>query len=497
MGAVKQLLKDTAIYGLSSIIGRFLNWLLVALYTRILLETSDYGIVNYLYSWTALLLVILTFGMETGFFRFAKDETDHGKVYSTSLISVSAVAFLFLVVTIMFSNDIANSLGALGHNDYIVMLALILFFDSISSIPFARLRYQNRPMKFAFLKLLSVGVNIILNLFFLLVLPWASTTFPNISFIDVIYDENFLVGYILLSNVISSAIIFLFLTNEIFTLKAAFNWPLFKTMFNYSWPILVIGVAGIFNQYGSQILFPVLITDPIEAGRQLGVYGANYKIAVIMVMFVQAFRFAYEPFIFRSSKNSDARAVYAHVMKVFVIVGMFIFLGVTLFIDVVKYFIGSNYHSGVNVVPIVLIGNLFFGVYFNLSVWYKLNDKTYIGSWLAIMGSFITLLVVVLFLPSYGYIAAAWANVICFGIMMIVSYLLERKYFAIPYDTTRISIYFASGILLYFSSFLASDSSLMVKFVFHSFIILIFLVLVVYFEKVNYQQILNLIKWKK
>jgi O-antigen/teichoic acid export membrane protein len=268
-------------------------------------------------------------------------------------------------------------------------------------------------------------------------------------------------------------------------------------MFNYSWPILLVGVTGIFNQYGSQILFPLLIDDPVEAGRQLGVYGANYKIAVIMVMFVQAFRFAYEPFIFRSSKNSDARLVYAHVMKVFVIVGMFIFLSVTLFIDVVKYFIGSNYHAGVNVVPIVLMGNLFFGIYFNLSVWYKLNDKTYIGSLLAIMGSIITIVVVVLFLPIYGFIAAAWANLICFGIMMIVSYLLERKYFSIPYDTKRIGIYFSSGIILFLCSFFVSNSYLMLKYTLHGFIVLVFLGLVLHFEKISLQQIKNVFTWRR
>lgn len=453
--------KDTVIYGGTTILTRMLNWLLVPLYTYMLKEQGEYGIVINLYAWTALLLVILTYGMETGFFRFAGEKSKIDNVYSTTLSAIGITSVLFLVLVFFFSEQVGVFLQYENHTTLIKVLGIILAFDAFTSIPFALLRYTNRPIRFAYIKIISVAVNIGFNLFFLILCPILIK--GNLSFlISWFYNPAYGVGYIFISNLFSSGIVFLLLLPEILQARFNIDKVMLKKLLSFSWPLLIVGIAGIINQSGDKILYTFLITDPVEALKQLGIYGANYKIAVIMVMFTQGFRYAFEPFIFRHNRESDSRKEYADVLKYFTIFGMVIFLGVMFYIDVVKYFISPSYHSGLKVVPIVLIANLFYGIFFNLSVWYKLTDKTIYGAILAVTGSVITIGINLIFVPQYGYIASAWANLVCFTAMVVLSYVLSQKYFPIPYETFKILFYIAVGLLFYIVDyqFLQSGSTI-------------------------------------
>lgn len=452
MAQIKQLAKDTVIYGGTTILTRILNWLLVPLYTHQLTSQADYGIVVNLYAWTALLLVILTYGMETGYFRFTnKKELDSEKVYSTSIFSLGATSIIFVGFVFLFGKDFANFLRYSDYINLVKMLGVIVAIDAFVSIPFARLRFKNRPLRFAFLKSVLVGVNVFFNIFFFVICPWLIKNGYE-GLIESIYNPSYGVGYVFVSNVFSSVAVFILLLPEILKTKIQFDFSILKEMLIYSLPLLVVGIAGIINQAGDKILYPYLIEGEQVARTQLGIYGANYKIAVIMVMFIQGFRFAFEPFVFSHYKDKGDNQMYADVMKYFVFFGLIIFLGVMFYIDVVKYFIDASYHSGLHVVPIILMANLFFGIFFNLSIWYKLTDKTHFGAYLAILGSAITLGINIIFVPKYGYISSAWANFICYAIMMITSFVWMQKYFKISYDLKRIGEYILLAALLYFGT---------------------------------------------
>ncbi len=458
---IRQLAKDTVIYGGTTILTRMLNWLLVPLYTYTLQEQGEYGIVINLYAWTALLLVVLTYGMETGFFRFVGDENKKDTVYSTTLSAIGITSAVFLVLVFFFSQPVGVFLQYENHTVLIKILGIILAIDAFTAIPFALLRYTNRPIRFAYIKIISVGVNIGFNLFFLILCPLLIE--GDLSFlISWFYNPAYGVGYIFISNLFSSGIVFFLLLPEILQAQFKLDKAMLKKLLAFSWPLLIVGIAGIINQSGDKILYPFLINDPGEALKQLGIYGANYKIAVIMVMFTQGFRYAFEPFIFRHNRESDSKKEYADVLKYFTIFGMIIFLGVMFYIDIVKYFIKPSYHSGLNVVPIVLIANLFYGMFFTLSVWYKLTDKTIYGAVLAVVGSVITIAINLIFVPQYGYIASAWANLACFTTMLLLSFILSQKYFPVPYETFKILFYIAVGLMFYFvdSNFLQSGSTI-------------------------------------
>lgn len=449
-GGMKSLAKDTAIYGLSSIIGRFLNWCLVPLYVNVF-SAGEYGVVTYLYAFMALLLIVLTYGMETGFFRFANHEKykDPLVVYTTSLISLGTSSILFFVLVLLFLQPIANLLDCANQTDYIWMLALTIAMDAFSSLPFACLRYQKRPIRFAGIKLISIFVNISLNLIFILLCPYLYKVNPGL--ISWFYNPDYGIGYIFVANLISSSIIIVALIPEIFGLRYRFNGEILWKMLRYSFPLLILGIAGIMNQTLDKILYPILVTDHAEAMHGLGIYGANYKIAIVMVMFIQAFRFAYEPFIFAKNKNnsSDNKQAYSDAMKYFIIFGLFIFLGVMFYIDIIKYFVSPAYFSGLKVVPIVMMGEFFFGIFFNLSLWYKLTDRTHWGAWFSLFGCFITVLINVLFVPKYGYIACAWAAFICYFSMMISSYIIGQRIYPIRYDLKSAGRYVLLAGVLY------------------------------------------------
>lgn len=412
-GGMKRLAKETAVYGLSSIIGRFLNWMLVPMYTRVFTDTGDFGIVTNLYGWVALLLVLLTFGMETGFFRFInkKEETEPMRVYATTMAWVGGLSGTFLILVLLFLHPIAHALSYTAPLEYLGMMLGITAVDAFCCIPFAYLRYAGQAYRFAGIKLLSIFLNIFLNIFFLVICPWLYTRMPET--IGWFYRPDYGVGYVFVANVITTGITFLCLLPSMMPgFKAGPDGTLLKEMLHYSFPILILGIAGIFNQTADKILFPLLFDDKTEAYRQLGIYGACFKVAVVMVMFIQAFRYAYEPFIFAKNKSEGNTKAYAEAMKYFIIFSLFIFLGVMFYIDIIKYFVGSRYYDGLQVVPIVMLGEFFFGIYFNLSFWYKLIDQTQWGAYFSIIGCASTVAIIILLLrptdiwPVPGHLSA-------------------------------------------------------------------------------------------
>lgn len=451
MASIKSLFKDTAIYGVSSIVGRFLNWCLVPMYTY-LFAAGEYGIVTNIYAYVALALVILTYGMETGFFRFANHDRwkDPSEVYTTGLISLGTSSLLFIIAGCLLSPELARLLDCSAHPSFIWMMVITVGVDAYTSLPFAYLRYKKRPMRFATLKLLNIGLNIGLNLFFILLCPWVWKTAPET--IGWFYDPTFGIGYIFLANLISSLTVLLLLYPELTSVSYRFNGRLLKEMLLYSYPILILGIAGIMNQTIDKILYPMLIPDKAEAMAGLGIYGANYKIAIVMVMFTQAFRFAYEPFIFAQNKEvkgADKNASYSQAMNWFVAFGLLIFLGVMFFLPVLRYFISPQYFEGLRVVPIIMMAELFAGIFFNLSLWYKLSDKTIWGTWFSLMGLAVTLLLNILFVPRFGYMACAWAAFGCYGFMMVASYLVGDQKYPIGYQLGKLGLYFLSAMALW------------------------------------------------
>jgi O-antigen/teichoic acid export membrane protein len=450
MAGVKSLFKDTAIYGVSSIVGRFLNWCLVPMYTYCF-AAADYGVVTNLYAYVALALIILTYGMETGFFRFANHErwTNPGQVYTTTLTSIGVSSLLFIAIAFMLAPTAARALDCGAHPSFITMMAVAVAVDAYTAIPFAYLRYKKRPIRFASLKLINIGLNIGLNIFFILLCPSIWKTAPQ--WISWFYDPTFGIGYIFLANLISSVVMLFLLIPEIVAEKYSFCGKLLREMLSYSFPLLIIGIAGIMNQTIDKILYPMLISDKVEAMTGLGIYGANYKIAIVMVMFIQAFRFAYEPFIFAQNREQggDKNKAYRDAMNWFVIFGLFIFLGVMYFLPVLKYFISPAYFEGLRVVPIIMLAELFFGIFFNLSLWYKITDCTIWGTWFSLLGLGVTLAINIAFVPRYGYMACAWAAFCCYGVMMLASYVVGHYKHPIGYDMRRIVGYFVAAMALW------------------------------------------------
>ena len=449
MAGIKSLAKDTAIYGVSSIVGRFLNWCLVPLYT-ITFPVAEYGVVTFVYSIVALALIILTYGMETGYFRFANHERwkDPMEVYSTSLISLACTSTLFVVLVALFLGPVTVAMECSGHPSYVMMMAICVAIDAFLAIPFSYLRYSKRPMRFAFLRLVNIGLNIGLNLFFILLCPWLMRVAPGT--VSWFYDPGFGIGYIFLANLVASAINLVLMLPELTGFKYRFNGRLLREMLVYSAPLLVLGVAGIMNQTIDKILYPTLAAGRGDALEGLGIYGANYKIAIVMLMFIQAFRFAYEPFIFARNKEGEGKyQAYRDAMKYFVLFCLLIFMGVMFYIVIIKYFISPRYFSGLKVVPIVMMAELFFGIFFNLSLWYKLTDKTIWGMWFSLMGLAVTLALNILLVPRIGYMGCAWAALCSYGTMMVVSYFVGRAKHPIGYETGRILSYFAIAAVLY------------------------------------------------
>ena len=450
MANLKSLAKDTAIYGLSSIVGRFLNYLLVPLYTAKLSAASGgYGVITNVYAYTALLMVILTYGMETTFFRFAnKEEENPQTVYTTTLISVGFTSLMFIALVLLFINPISAFMGYADHQSYIWVMAITVAIDAFQCIPFAYLRYKKRPIKFAALKLLNIFMAIVLNIVFFLILPNIYEANGGTGFISAIYDPTVGAGYAFYVNLFCSAILTFFFWRELVAQKYSFSKALLRRMLSYSWPILVLGIAGILNQTADKMLFRHLV--PGEEGKvQLGIYGAAVKIAMIMAMITQAFRYAYEPFVFGKQAEKDNRATYAKAMKYFLIFTLLAFLLVVGNMEILKHLIGSDYWPGLKVVPVVMAAEIMMGIYFNLSFWYKLTDRTIWGAWFSGLGCLVLIGVNVWGIPRYGYMACAWAGVAGYGTAMVTSYLVGCKYYPIDYPLKSMAAYVLLAAFFY------------------------------------------------
>jgi O-antigen/teichoic acid export membrane protein len=443
MGTIKQLAGQTAVYGMSSILGRILNYLLVPLYTRVFLP-HEAAVYVELYAYMAFLAVVLTYGMETAFFRYSETGKDAGKVYSTTLFSVFFSTLLFLAMTLVFRDTVANILGYQGQTEYIIWFALILGLDALSAIPFAWLRARNKALRFAIIKLVNIGINISFNLLLIVVVPWlfGKTGFGWLSHFS---EGTPRVSSIFISNFLASLVTLVLLVPAIRNAAPVFDTRLWKNMFRYAFPLLIFGLAGIVNETIDRILLRHLL-PPETAMHSLGIYGMCFKISVFIVIFIQAFRYAAEPFFFKQAARKDAPETYARVMNYFSIVCFLMFSGIMLFMDVVKHFVGPGYHDGLPIVPMLLMGHVFLGIFYNLSVWYKITGKTRYGAWISLAGVGVTIGLNILLIPLIGFMGSAWANLGCYTLMMVLSYTIGQKHYPIPYDLKKFFLYLVLSV---------------------------------------------------
>ena len=459
MAGLRSLAKETAIYGLSSIVGRFLNYLLVPVYTTALsAQSGGYGVVTNIYAWVALILVILTCGMETGFFRFANKEGENPqKVYSTTLLGVGSFSLTFLLIGLLCLQPIAGWLEYGDHPWYVGMMMVVVAMDAIQCIPFAYLRYQKRPLRFAALKLLFIVLNISLNLIYYVAM------------------EGKEVGCAFLINLICTSVVMLCLLPELRPCRYGMDRALLRRMLAYSFPLLLLGIAGILNQVADKIIFPFVYPDPSQASVELGIYGAASKIAMVMAMLTQAFRFAYEPFVFGKSRDKDNLQMYAQAMKFFIIFTLLAYLAVLFYIDILKFIIGHDYWPGLRVVPIVMAAEIFMGIYFNLSFWYKLTDQTKWGAWFSLTGCSVLVLLNLLLIPRYSYMGCAWAGFAGYGTAMLLSYFIGQKKYPIPYDLKSIFSYVLLTAILCAVAYAVEIDNLWLRLAFRSLLLLLFL----------------------
>ncbi|HKR03060.1 MAG TPA: oligosaccharide flippase family protein [Bacteroidia bacterium] len=453
MSSIKKLAGQTAIYGLSSIVGRLLNYLLVPFYTRIF-SPAEYGVVSELLAYVSFIMIIFTYGMETSFFHFSEKDHDRNKVYASGVLSLLGSSFFLSGLMIVFSSSIANWIQYPKHPEYITWFALTLALDALSALPFARLRQQNKARRFAAIKIINILVNIGFNIFFLVLCPkWSHEHgfFKELS--DLFYSPKTGVGYVFISYLLSSLVTLLLLVPQFKGIRFEFDPKLWKQMIIYGFPLLIGGFAGMINETFDRAVYKYLAPDRAMALKQLGIYSACYKLSIVMTLFIQTFRYAAEPFFFSHHKKENNKQVYAEVMKYFIITCSFIFLLVMLFMDVFKIFIGEDFRSGLAVVPVLLMANMCLGIYYNLSMWYKLTGQTRFGAYFSIFGAVLTIILLWWLIPLMGYMGAAWATLIVYAAMMIFSYVTGQKYYRIDYDVPRNLMYIGLALLTYFASY--------------------------------------------
>jgi len=479
MANLKSLAKDTAIYGLSSIVARFINYFLVPIQTkRFTAAGGQYGIITNVYAYVSLLIILLTYGMETTFFRFMSKEGENPhRVYSTTLRMVATTSLIFAAIVSVCIQPLASLMGYEDHPEYIWVMFVTVAIDAFVAIPMAYLRYLHKPFKFAGIQILNITLNIILNILYLIVLP----AFKLNPF--GIYDSNFTleVVWVFYINIFCSIVKMLLLWKELEGIRFGFDKATCKRMLSYAWPLLVMGLAGQLNQAASQILFPYFYNgSPEEAHAQLGIYGACIKIAMIMVMITQAFRYAYEPFVFGKSKEQDNKDTYAIAMKFFIIFTLLAFLAVIGYLNILRYLVGESYWEGLRVVPIVMAAEIMFGIFFNLSFWYKLTDRTIWGAYFSGIGALVLIIVDILLIPRFSYMACAWGGFAAYAVSMIISYFAGQKYYPIKYPLKEIALYVAFAVVLFILITLSNDhlpmwASLLVN----SVLILVFLAVII------------------
>ena len=492
---IKALAGQTVIYGLGTIVPRLLNYLLTPFYVRVFVS-GEYGQISELYAWIALLLAILTFGMETTFFRFSQKE-DSGKVFNNAETIVLLITSIFLVLYGFFYKSFAELIHYEFNTHYVLLLGIIVAIDAAAAIPFAMLRKENKAGRFSLIKTINVLTNIFFNILFLVVIPEKSMMIGERLF----GEGTSLLIWVFISNILASLLNLILLFPQLSKLRLRLNRDLIVPMLKYSFPILLISLVGMVNEVADKILIKYLVTIPDEmtlasmnitgekyAMQQLGIYSANFKLGVLMTIFIQMFRFASEPFFFSHAKDRNAPTLYAKVMTYFVIFCLLIFLGVMFYMDILQHFVGrtgSDYREGLRIVPIILIANMLYGIVFNLSIWFKLSDKTYYGTIISIIGSITTLLCFFILIPRIGYMGAAIAHLGCYSVMMLVSYFWGQRIMPIPYQIGRITIYCVLAAILFFISTLTSELGIVLKLSLNTLMILIFIGITFIMERKN------------
>lgn len=491
MNPLKKLASQTAIYGLPTIVGRLLNYLLNPLYAYTF-STMEMGVVTSAYAYVSFLLIFLTYGMETALFRFSQSEINKQKVYTTALISLIVSSFIFITLGWFFSSSIAEGVTFKGHPEYVIWFATIIGTDALTAIPFAKLREQGRAKRFAIIKTINIIINIGLNLFFILFCKrvYDAPESDYKSFVEVVYNPAIGVGYIFISNLAASLITLLLLSPEILKIKFDFDPVIWKKMMRYAMPLLIAGLAGMVNETLDRVLLTHLVPDEKEALRQAGIYGSCYKVSIIMTIFIQTFRFAAEPFFFSHSKEKESKKTYADIMKYFVLVCSVIFLGTMMNIQWIQYFAGSAaFRTGIKVIPILLLANMFLGIFWNQSIWYKLTGQTHYGAFLTIFGAIITIVLNIYWIPRIGYMGCAWATLICYASMMIVSFFLGNKHYPVNYDLKRILSYLGLSVTLYFISVLVKTDHTTINLVLNNLMLFGFVIVAYKMEKNNFRKL--------
>lgn len=475
MAGLKQLVKDTAIYGMSTILGKFLNWLLVPFYSYVLAGSGEYGIVANLYAWTALVTVVITYGMETGMFKFINSRKNapggSNRVYSTTLCSLGITSILFAVAVILFAEPIAVSMNTGATSSMVAMLGVIVSLDAFDSIPFAYLRHINKALQFSFIKILNVLITIVFNIIFLAYMGKG-------------------VEYVFVANLIASVSVTIMLLPTMLKARHDFSWSLWREMFNFGFPMMLLGVVGIMNQTMDKILFPIIYPDSEVGMQQLGIYSACFKVAMIMMMFTNAFRYAYEPFIFQKYGSRNCKESYSDAMKWYLIASFVIFLGMVYYIDIIQYLLEDSYRVGLKIVPFVLLSYIFQGVAYNLALWYKVLGKAWWGTIIAGSGFVVSYVLQVLLIPVYSYWACVMASIGCYFVMMIVSYFLGQKYYPINYQLKRIGLYAIATIVFYSVGMWVVDFDIKwVNWILRALLLIVFAVMVIKIEHINLKKI--------
>lgn len=448
MKEVRKLAGQTLIYGFGTIVPRFLNYaILTFFYTRVFTK-PQYGVVTELYAWMVLLLVVLTYGMETGFFRFSQRKEEYERVYSTALISLFLTSVVFVLLVNIFIKPVSEVLNYRNNHDYIRMFAAIVAIDAFSAIPFARLRQENRPVVFSFIKIMNVVITIIAVMFLLKIAPLIYE--HSTGWFRRFYNPEYGVGYVFVANLIGSSVTLLMLIPFIIRIRLVLDREIWLRMINYSFPLLIAGLSGSINDTLDKVILRRLVGEQ-NGLATVGEYGAGYKIAVLMALFIQMFRFAAEPFFFERARHANAKETYAFVMKYFIIIMLILFLIINLYMPGIQFMLGKSYRSSVIVVPMISMAYLLYGIYINHSIWYKLNDLTKFGAYITIAGALITVIINIVFIPLYGYMASAWAHVASYGSMIIISFALAKKHYWIDYRIKEIIPYFfiALGMVIF------------------------------------------------
>lgn len=447
MSLVKKLAGETALYGLSSIIGRFLNVMMVPLYTRAL-GPGEYGVVTDLYATSAFLIIIYSYRMESAFFRFGTPKADRERTFSAAMISLLISTAVITALIFLFAQPLANAARYDAHPEYIRWFGLMLAFDALSELPFARLRLEQRPVRFVSIKLVNICTNIFLNFFWLIICPWLAK--HGMNWVHWVWAPGLGVGYIFMSNVLASLVTLVLLLPEFRAIRLPFDTELWKRMMLYASPLIIVGFAGMVNEMLSRTMMKYLLTGtPEENMAQLGIFGANYKLAMLITLFTQAYRYAAEPFFFRHAADENAMQTQSEVTKWFTIAATVGMLAILLFLDVVKYFLGRSFHSGVGVVPILLVANLLLGVYYNFSVWFRLKDRTGLGAWISLAGAVITILLNIWWIPRFGYVGAAWVTLVCYLFMSSATWYTGHRHYPVPYQLGRMAWYAVSALGLW------------------------------------------------